>query len=427
MINDKIIDMEDLNKDQNNNSSSYAKKESYLNIYRKQINLILGIVGTIFLFTIIALLIQTFKPSEDPGTIVNDSNTNVNNDNNTIDQNDEPIVTNTPTTKIIYIKDQKEVWLYDVAKNDKELVVSVPQFSDKSELITAAAFKSDNEVTYSYCPGKKGCTVYTTNLDTKGRKTEQEFKNVNRISQLEWGGEHEYLALITEEEATTNFLVKSGTIITPFKTFTTADDTTGLASSIRFDSKGDKVIFHGQQLQILNLGKRNEERNKISLVDVYKINGVQIDEATNAYDPLFVSDDFFSYRRGQGIYIKQIGEGGENLVTPNAGNSIEISPDKTQYAFWNAIDEGIRNVTLRIYDIKQNFTRNILRGIILPKWVTNTKLLGIKSESCLSDDCLLYEFQTAELILVDINSQETIIVDRGVSFRNTKVRETINK
>lgn len=429
--------MKDLNKDQeaqnsidnqDNNQNEHVTKPSYISIYRKEIKLITTVLVSTTVLFIILFAVNSFI-NNDSRNIVNDAETIPTNEDNKQDNDTSNIKElEMPTIEreghiAIYIKDKSQVWVYDINENSRQLIISVPQV-DNNETITAAAFKSDNEVSYAYCPDNDGCIVQTLDLDTKGIKTEYQSEKGETIRQIDWGNE-EYLGLIIENQDQTSFVVQAGTVENTFNLFNSVPDTSNINTKILFDSTGETVIFSAESLVTENAGTRNEKQFRRPIVEIFKINGLKIDQVLDAKDPIFVTDEFISYTKGQTIFIKKIAELGENIVTDNGGNSIEISPDKSQYVFWKASNDGSRNITMSLYDIQQNFTRNILRGIILPKWVTNTEIIGIKSESCLSNDCLLFEFQTAELIQLNIDTQATTVIDRGVSFRDISVRKII--
>ncbi|PJA41230.1 hypothetical protein CO178_00665 [candidate division WWE3 bacterium CG_4_9_14_3_um_filter_34_6] len=52
----------------------------------------------------------------------------------------------------------------------------------------------------------------------------------------------------------------------------------------------------------------------------------------------------------------------------------------------------------------------------MPVWISVDKIAGIQADSCFGEQCLLYKFQTASLVIVDITNGEVIPVDQGKSI-----------
>jgi len=124
-----------------------------------------------------------------------------------------------------------------------------------------------------------------------------------------------------------------------------------------------------------------------------------------------------SYKKDGKLLYKAIGEEGESEITNFIGYNPQVSPNGKSFAYWWNENNDL-TVVLGVYDSKLNIHRNILRGIILPTWITQDKIAGIKADSCLGESCLLYQFQTASLAIVDILNGEVTPVDQAKSISN---------
>jgi hypothetical protein len=150
-----------------------------------------------------------------------------------------------------------------------------------------------------------------------------------------------------------------------------------------------------------------------STIEVYYVNGVKVEHIEGANDPFLLNDGKMGFKKDNKIVYRTIGKSDETVITSFNGFNSEISPNKNLIAYWYA-EGNLSNVILGVFDSELNIHRNILRGIILPIWINNDKILGIKADNCLGGtSCQLYEFQTNSISLIDVEKGNVKQIDQG--------------
>jgi len=313
-----------------------------------------------------------------------------------------------------YIKNSDSIFAVASDFVEKILIAEVPVSADG--IYTAISWKDPKVITYSKCLSVgNACEIFSYDIINNSLKPEL-VSTASRINSFEWSPDRKYIAYISEESGQTNLRFKSGTIDTILKTSPLAKDTTNTYSKVMFTDDGQFLAFSSLIQKVVG-GKDNEQIISFPVVNIYRINGIQIDFIQNASDPFFIDNETVGYKKDGKLVYKKIGDTGESEITSFIGYNPQVSPNGESFAYWWNEDNGL-NVVLGVYDSKLNIHRNILRGIILPTWITQDKVAGIKADSCLGENCLLYQFQTASLSIVDISNGEVTPVDQAKSISN---------
>lgn len=313
-----------------------------------------------------------------------------------------------------YIKNGDSIFALADDFEEKILIAEVPVSADGT--YTAISWKEPKVITYSKCLlAGNACEISSYDIVNNSLKPEL-VSIASRINSFEWSPDRKYIAYISEEAGQTNLRFKSGTIDTILESNPLAKDATNTYSKVMFTDDGQFLAFSSLVQKVVG-GKDNEQIINSPVVNIYRINGIQVDFIPNASDPFFMDNETIGYKKDGKLVYKTIGDTGESEITSFIGYNPQVSPSGESFAYWWNENNGL-NVVLGVYDSKLNIHRNILRGIILPTWITQDKVAGIKADSCLGESCLLYQFQTASLSIVDISNGEVIPVDQAKSISN---------
>lgn len=323
---------------------------------------------------------------------------------------------------IAYIKNKKSIWTADINGENKKMVLEIPTSSNQT--FSALAWKNKASITYSKCSGGLGssCSIETYNTETKAISMEVSSNNAGYVSQIKWSPKENYLAYISSTQGKASFKMKSGTVNNTFgDSFPVLLDGMETSSKILFSDNADYVIFSALKFYIIKDSYR-ERQEKHDLIEVFKPNGVKVDSVIDASDPMLLDLERFAYKKSDQLFYKDIGIEGETKITDIKGSNPEVSFDKNKIAYWNE-EGGFTNALLVVYESNRNIHRNILRGILLPKWVSDDKVVGIKAENCLGTNCQLYQFQTNSLAIVDVALATVSQVDQGTSINQVQYNE----
>ncbi len=313
-----------------------------------------------------------------------------------------------------YIKNGDSIFALADDFKEKLLIAEVPVSADG--IYTAISWKEPKVITYSKCLSVgAACEIFSYDIINNSLKPEL-VSAASRINSFEWSPDRKYIAYISEEGGQTNLRFKSGTIDTILKGNPLSKDTTNTYSKVMFTDDGQFIAFSSLAQKVVG-GKDNEQIISFPVLYVFRINGIQIDFVADASDPFFIDNKTVGYKKDGKLIYKTIGDTGESEIASFIGYNPQVSPSGESFAYWSNEDNGL-NVVLGVYDSKLNIHRNILRGIILPTWISQDKIAGIKADSCLGENCLLYQFQTASLSIVDISNGEVTPVDQAKSISN---------
>ena len=313
-----------------------------------------------------------------------------------------------------YIKNGDSIFALADDFKEKLLIAEVPVSADG--IYTAISWKEPKVITYSKCLSVgAACEIFSYDIINNSLKPEL-VSAASRINSFEWSPDRKYIAYISEEGGQTNLRFKSGTIDTILKGNPLSKDTTNTYSKVLFTDDGQFIAFSSLVQKVVG-GKDNEQLIASPVLYVFRINGIQIDFVANASDPFFIDNKTIGYKKDGKLIYKTIGDTGESEIASFIGYNPQVSPSGESFAYWSNENNGL-NVVLGVYDSKLNIHRNILRGIILPTWISQDKIAGIKADSCLGENCLLYQFQTASLSIVDISNGEVTPVDQAKSISN---------
>lgn len=368
----------------------------------------IGVLGLAILVVAIIIISQIVKPGQtlqDTPTIQTD-----------------PVVEEKPKDKpnMAYIKNSKSIWVATTDGQEKNQVLEIPATAE--EYFTDVEWKTKDILTYSKCTKTRSCSIESYNIKDKSAIVEVSQANrTGEITRIKWDSSAKYLAFLRKngEDFTINF--KAGTVTQTFNTLLAQVSDNDIESKISFDTQSQYIAIYLTQ-KIVDEKERNAPPIYIPTIYVYQPNGVLIDQITNAKDPEFDRDNnLFFISNGQ-IIQKQVGDPSQTIVTNLAGRNISISADANLIAYWDD-QGGFANARLNVYDLKQNIHRNILRGIILPKWISANQVVGIKPESCIGTSCQLYEFQTTSLFI--INVQDTSATDSVIQLDQGKTLSSV--
>lgn len=313
-----------------------------------------------------------------------------------------------------YIKNEKNIWISDTDSQEKFSVVEIP--IDSASRVTSLKWRDSTNLGHSVC-SNNFCEILVYNFET--RSISPVLSTQNAIRSFAWSPNQEYFGYIENAENTTNLRIKSGTIDNVVKSFPAAIDVTQTKVDVLFTTDNRYVIFYTVRQRDPQFDERGQPISDTNppfpAIYAFQVNGVQVDEILNASDPFLINGETLAYKINNQLVYKTIGSVGESLITPFQGYNPTISFDNRNIAYWR--DEvGFNTVVLGVYDSELDVHRNILRGIILPTWISPSRVAGIQADSCLGDRCLLYQFQTASLVIVDITAGEVISVDQGQSI-----------
>ena len=325
--------------------------------------------------------------------------------------------TPTPTTELsifAYVKNNNSIFVVNEDGKDKNMILEIPVSAEGS--YTALSWKSKNNLSYSKCIST-GCEIMTYDINQKSIRPEIS-TSANSINDFAFSPDQKYLAYVATTGENANLRLKVGTIDTSLRAVTTPIDLTFTKTKALFNNSGQYVVFsllEKESIPMISDGKNPVQIITYPVIYIYQLNGVQIDQIVGGSDPFFIDDNILGYKKDNKLVYKTIGESEESEITPFIGYNPEASPDKTRFAYWSN-ENGGKNVILGLYDSTQSIHRNILRGVILPVWISVDKIAGIQADSCFGEQCLLYKFQTASLVIVDITNGEVIPVDQGKSI-----------
>lgn len=393
-------------------NSEFAQKQPL--IEPKTLNLIkkLGITCfSVVMIFVVGIVAYNMMPKPTPIATVNTGN-----DQTTDEQNDKEDL-----RYFGYIKDEKAIWIADTNGENKKVIVEIPTSS--KAIISTITWKSPKEITYSVCagPASDSCEVKTVNIDDKS--TVNEFIEQGMVRKITWDKTSQYVAFIEEGPAkgssstgelrSTSFRLKTGTIFTDLETFTKQEDPTNINSRVLFSDDNQYIVYYGIEKLIKKpVGGGSETTVLTPKIQIYLLNGTKVDEITGGRDPFFITENKLGYIKDLKIVYKTIGLKDETIATAFNGYTPQISPDKNLIAYWYA-EGSLSNVVLGVFDTTLNIHRNILRGIVLPYWISDSQIIGIKADNCLGSSCQLYEFKTNSISLVDITRGNVVQIDQG--------------
>ncbi len=323
-------------------------------------------------------------------------------------ENPEPVRSDTP--RFAYIKNEKNIWISNINGEEKFSILELP-LTSKSRVVSLS-WKDKDNLSYVTCDTSTSvCEISTYNFETKSIKPEVTSTG-STLTKFAWSKDGKYLAYIENRGKNTNLRLKLGTIDNILKTYVTDTEDASLSKSVvDFNDDSQYILYSSPEL-IVN---ENKSTTQTQSVYIYQLNGAQIDEIKNVDYPFFIDNDTVAYKSNNRLVYKDVGTTDESAITDFAGYNPALSPNDNQIAYWR--DEvGFNNVVLGVYESDKNIHRNILRGVILPVWVSPDKIVGIKADSCIGERCLLYEFQTTSMVIVDVNNGEVLSVDQGKSL-----------
>lgn len=318
-----------------------------------------------------------------------------------------------------YIKDDKAIWIADTNGESKQMVLDISPSSNS--VFSTLTWKSPTDLTYVICTSAKGsCDINTINIDSKS--ISKEYSSPNTIKKVTWDKTSRYLAFIEDEIKSSSssddvpnsiFKLKTGTIVSDLFTFPKNEDPGNVNSRVLFSSDNQYIVYYGVTKEIKKQQGGKEIITVTPFIVSYLLNGTRVDQLVYAKDPFFITENKIGYTKNGKIVYKTIGLNDETIATEFNGSNPEISPDKSQIAYWYS-EGSLNNVVLGVFDTNLNIHRNILRGIVLPYWISDSKILGIKADNCLQGtSCQLYEFRTNSISLVDITKGNVVQIDQG--------------
>lgn len=330
-----------------------------------------------------------------------------------------------------YIKDGTSIWTVDIdGKNKKKLI----ETTDETISYTALAWKSDTQITYAKCPTSKTnerdteCGIETFDFTNRSITPELPVTNAYSVRKMLFSPDRKYFAYIgikkeknqqVDSEQNAILFLRSGSVTNTLQTFLTQKDEGNMQSRILFTKDNAHVLFSTLKKVVTvkdDASTPKKTETITPMVFVYQINGVISDEITNAADPFLFNDEKLGYKKADQLVYRMIGNNQESTITTfaNSYNPV-LSAENTQIGYWKK-EGGFQGIMLGLYDISIGIHRNILRGVVAPVWLTNTSVAGLKAEQCLGQECLLYEFQTNSLVVVDMETGSVNIVDQGKSI-----------
>jgi hypothetical protein len=328
--------------------------------------------------------------------------------------NPEPVHSDTP--RFAYIKNEKNIWISNIDGKEKYSILELPLTSTST--IISLGWKDKNNLSYTTCDSETSvCEISTYSFETKAIKPELTSTG-SSITKFAWSKDNKYLAYMEIRNGVNNLRLKLGTIDTILKSFTADKDDTSLSkSTVAFNPDNQYIVYSAPELIVTRDPKTTQiiSSQQTQSLYVYQLNGAQIDEVKNIIYPFFIDNDTVAYKSNNRLVYKDVGTTDVSAITDFTGYNPALSTNDKQIAYWR--DEvGFNNVVLGVYESDRGIHRNILRGVILPIWVSDDKVVGIKADSCIGERCLLYEFQTTSMVIVDVNNGEVLSVDQGKSL-----------
>lgn len=352
--------------------------------------------------------------------------------------NPAPVPTPTPTPTpevpkaesplIAYVKNDKSIWLIDTNGENKRMLLELPASSNQS--FSSLAWKTNKLLSYSLCT-QSVCTVETYDIDKKSTSTEILNAPRGTIDHLSWARENKFLSYVVPTStgqsglSTIELYLKTGTVNTML---TKADANTkniDQTSRTQFSPDEKYIAYSFEALTVPEGARRNTPPVNTPTILVYQTSGIVVDKIINAKNPMFLDNDTLSYEKDGALVNKKVGVAGSSTITPLVGFNVTNSPDNSKYAYWNPTG-GFSDALLIIYDTNLKVHRNILRGVILPEWINNSSIVGIKADNCLGEVCELYEYQTVTLATVNIESRTQQTFDQGRNIRDITVNYHAN-
>ena len=394
------------------NNSDFAQKQPLIDPKTLSLLKKLGITFfSLIMVLVVGLVAYNMMPEKTPIASVN-LDENLLDDNNGDSDN---------IKYFAYIKDDKAIWIADTSGENKKVIFEIPTSS--TAIVSTITWKSPRELTFSLCTAlDSSCEVRTINIDDKS--VVSEFATEKTVRKITWDKTSQYIAFIEDQGATTaslttgqrtsTFRLKTGTIFNDLETFFKYDDPTNINSRVLFSTDNQYIVYYGIRKIIKKAaqGQSGESFTVAPLIQIYLLNGTKVDEIDYAKDPFFITENKLGYIKEDKIVYKTIGLQDETIATAFNGYTPQISPDKNLIAYWHA-EGSLSNVVLGVFDTTLNIHRNILRGIILPYWISDSQIIGIKADNCLGSSCQLYEFKTNSISLVDISRGNVVQIDQG--------------
>lgn len=339
--------------------------------------------------------------------------------------------------KFAYVKDHSSIWIAPVSgENINSKKLKVFEIFNKDEEITTIDWKDPDNITYSKCTKQTTCEISTFDVKSKSTTPNIVDTDTKYIRKTGWSNDYKYFAYITVNNAKselvkenleeTRLKIKSGSINNTLDSFYTESDPSNSQSRVIFTPDNEYVVFSTIEKEI-NVDPKDDKKyttNSYPLILVYRLNGSKVDEIKNASDPFLLDVDILGYKKDDDLVYKKIGTQDESKITDfGTSYNAELSPNKKAVAYWKN-EGGFSDVLLGLYDSVTDIHRNVLRGIVLPVWVNDTDVVGIKADGCLGQNCLLYEYQTTSLALVETTLGGKVqIIDQGKSISDVDVQE----
>ena len=346
-----------------------------------------------------------------------------------------PPVTPTPTPEIpkaaspliAYIKNDKSIWIVNTDGTDKKVLLELPGSSD--QFFSDLTWKSKGFLSYSLCDTNPNCTVETYNLETKSSVTEINNSEEGFVESLTWAPENKFIGYFQykdqgSQNQTVELRLKTGTTNTVLSTHKTEIKDIEQVSKVTFSEDEDHIAFGFVELVASTRGRTITYTAKPKIL-VYRVSGVLLDTISDAKDPMFIDEKTIEYQKGAQLIHREIGTLSETAITPITGFNLDVSPDKSKYAYWSPTG-GFSDALLIIFDGNLNLQRNILRGVLFPQWISNSTVVGIKADNCLGSKCELFDYQTISLATVNIETKQANPIDQGRTIKDVEVNYYAN-
>ncbi len=315
-----------------------------------------------------------------------------------------------------YIKNGNSIWAADIKGDNKERLVEIP-ISSSNEII-GLNWKDVNNLAYTNCTTEKSITCEILSYNFESRSITPEIRTESLIADFAWSPDQSYLAYIENDGNDTILHLKMGTVDNRLKVFGYEEDETNTKSEVFFTKDNLYVVYATMRKDVPivedNRGRKEEQPPVIyPAIYIYQVNGSPVDEITYAESPRLLDNQTIAYKKTDDSFVQRtIGDSAETEIANYVGYNPEISPDRKNIAYWRN-EAGLNSVVLGVYELERKIQRNILRGVIVPEWISADEVVGIKADSCLAERCLLYEFKTASMVIVDINAGEVVPVDQA--------------
>jgi hypothetical protein len=413
-------------------SSEYANKPSLLGsvLARKFMKIVVISGGSVLLLFIAVLGYQIYQkwqttpvsppPPPPPPPIV------------------EPVSVNKAV--FAYLKDRNSIWTIDVNGENKKQIYILKNNTDK---LTALDWKAQNKLlSFSLCKANNICEISTYDMETNSLSPEVKDIKSNFIRKLTWSDEKDYLAYVAVSKGnytetinvkknaiSADFILRSGSVDQSLVKFYTIDDPTNSQTKVLFTPQSRYVILSTLYEELVDQDKNSKTSKKVynlesyPVIYIFRMNGSIVEIIKNASDPWIENDTTIGYKKDDKLVYKTIGEEEETLISDfEFSYNPVISPNLKQIAYWKK-EGGFNDNALGVYEKDLSIHRNIVRGIVLPLWVSENKVLGIKPDGCLGQNCLLYEYQTAVLTLIDVKQQSAQVLDQGKTITEVEIND----